>query len=62
MQKKANASAMGWLGLCGLVVMLAMSACESVAVEPAPAETQPTVRVTSADDDAPEHPIKPPGR
>ena len=58
--QKAKASAMGWMGMCGLVVMLAMSACESVAVEPAPAETQPAVRVTSAD--APEHPIKPPGK
>jgi hypothetical protein len=61
MQVKTKATASGWMGMCGLVVMLAMSACEPVAVEPAPAETQPTVRVTSADE-PPEHPIKPPGQ
>lgn len=61
MQTHAKATALGWLGVFGLVMMLAMSACESVAVEPVPAKTQPTVRVTSADEDPPDRPGKPPG-
>ncbi|MRS65304.1 hypothetical protein [Larkinella terrae] len=62
MQKPPKATAMGWLGVYGLVVMLAMSACESVAVEPAPAETRPAVRVPSNADDTPDRPGKPPGK
>ncbi|WP_461093977.1 hypothetical protein [Spirosoma gilvum] len=60
MQKQTRAMAMGRLGMFGLVMMLATSACESVSVEPVPTTTQPNVRVTSADD-PPQKPTRPPG-
>ncbi|MBN8826623.1 MULTISPECIES: hypothetical protein [Spirosoma] len=61
MQKQPKATAMVRLGMFGLVMMLAMSSCESVTVEPVPLKTQPTVRTTVADDDPPQKPTRPPG-
>ncbi|MGF7216197.1 hypothetical protein GGR92_002362 [Spirosoma lacussanchae] len=61
MNKQPLASASGWVGMFGVVLMLAMGACESVAVDPAPGEAKPAVRTTTSNEDPPEKPTKPPG-
>lgn len=61
MQKHPKASAIGWSCVFGLVVMLSMSACESVTVKPVPTELKPDVHVTLSETDPPERPTRPPG-
>lgn len=62
MQKQPkNAVSRGWLVVCGLVMMLATSACETVPVEPTSASTSVVKKPTIAEADPPERPIKPGG-
>lgn len=62
---RAGVSMVG-MAVCGLVMMLATSACETVPVEPAPAPRsvieKPIVSEEDPAPDPPERPIKPPGQ